>query len=247
MNRDEAKYILRSYDLNGRDAGDSQFQESLEMLRHDPELREWFAQEQAVDKKLSERFRVFPVPPDLKGRLLAARKVVPHRNSWRRPSLLSAAAASLALLGVLALLLSRTPEKRQFAEYRSYIVETAAKLDHLDIRTSDLAQIREWLGAHRAPQEFSIPGKLNGRSSVGCRVFAWNGQKVSLICFEIENKKVAHLFVIDSSLLTNPPAGGIPHFQTTGDGIATASWTDAQRIYILALEQGEQDLKRLLL
>jgi hypothetical protein len=102
-------------------------------------------------------------------------------------------------------------------------------------------------GAHRAPENFAIPGKLNGRSRVGCRVFAWNGQKVSLICFEIENKKVAHLFVMDTSSLTNLPAGGIPHFQTTGDGIATASWSDAQRIYILALKQGEQDLKRLLL
>jgi hypothetical protein len=247
MNRDDAKYILRSYDLNGRDAGDPQFQEALEMLRHDPELREWFGQEQAMDKKLSQRFRLFPVPPELKGRLLAARKIVPHRNWWQRPTLLSAAAASLALLGVLAVLLSRPPGKRQFAEYCSYIVETAAKLDHLDIRTSDLAQIREWLGAHRAPEDFAIPGKLNGRSSVGCRVFAWNGQKVSLICFELENKKVAHLFVMDSSVLTNLPAGGIPHFQTAGDGIATASWSDAQRIYILALEQGEPDLKRLLL
>ena len=247
MNRDEAKYILRSYDLNGRDAGDPQFQEALEMLKHDPELGDWFTQEQSMDKKLSERFRVFPVPPDLKGRLLAARKIIPHRNWWQRPPLLSAAAAGLALLGVLAVLLSRTPGKRQFPEYHSYIVETAAKLDHLDIQTSDLAQIREWLGAHRAPEDFPIPGKLNGRSSVGCRVFAWNGQKVSLICFEIENKKVAHLFVMDSSVLTNSPAGGIPHFQTTGDGIATASWSDAQRIYILALEQGEQDLKRLLL
>jgi len=247
MNRDEARYILRSYDLNGRDAGDPQFQEALEMLKHDPELGEWFTQEQAVDKKLSERFRVFPVPPDLKGRLLSARKTVPHRNWWQRPSLLSAAAASLALLGVLAVLLSRTPGKGQFAEYRSYIVETAAKLDHLDIQTSDLAQIREWLGAHRAPEDFAIPGKLNGRSSVGCRVFAWSGQKVSLICFELENKKVAHLFVMDSSVLTNLPDGGIPHFQTTGDGIATASWSDARRIYILALEQGEPELKRLLL
>jgi hypothetical protein len=247
MNRDEAKYILRSYDLNGRDAGDPQFQEALEMLKRDPELGDWFTQEQSMDKKLSERFRVFPVPPDLKDRLLAARKIVPHRNWWQRLSLLSAAAASLALLGVLAVLPGRAPGKKQFAEYRSYIVETAAKLDHLDIRTSDLAQIREWLGVHRAPEDFAIPGKLNGRSSVGCRVFAWNGQKISLICFELENKKVAHLFVMDSSVLTNLPAGGIPHFQTAGDGIATASWSDAQRIYILALEQGEQDLKRLLL
>ncbi len=247
MNRDEAKYILRSYHLNGQDAEDRQFQEALDMLKHDPGLGDWFAQEQVIDKKLSEAFRTFAVPPDLTDNLLAARKIVPQRAWWQHPAWISVAAASLALLGVLAVLLSRAPEKRQFAEFRSYIVETATKLDHLDIQTGDLDRIREWLSAHGAPENFAIPAKLNGKSRVGCRVFAWNGQRISLVCFEIENEKVAHLFVMDRSVLTNLPDGGVPHFQTTGDGIATASWSDAERVYIMALEQGEQDLKRLLL
>ena len=108
-------------------------------------------------------------------------------------------------------------------------------------------QIRQWLGRHSAPEDFIVPAKLNGKSSVGCRVFAWNGQKVSLVCFKLENKKVAHLFVMDRSALTKLPGGGAVQFQTTRNGIATASWSDARRIYIVAMEQGEQDLKRLLL
>jgi|KBSSwiStaDraftv2_1062776.scaffolds.fasta_scaffold92409_3 hypothetical protein len=246
MNRDEAKYILRSFHLNGLDTDDPQFQAALEMIQHDPELREWFSTEQVLDQKLSDAFRAFPVPPALQRELLAARNVVPPAAWWRQPVWMSVA-ASLALLGVLSVLLSRTAHKRPFAEFHSYIIETAAQLDHLDIRTGDLAQVREWLRAHRAPDDFAIPGRLHGKSSVGCRVFSWNEQNISLLCFDIENNKVAHLFVMDRSVLTNWPEGGVPQIETAGNGIATAAWSDSKRIYIMALEQGERDLRRLLL
>jgi hypothetical protein len=248
MNRDEAKYVLRSYHLRGLDAGDPQFREALEMLACDPELAAWFEAEQAIDRKLSEKFQAFPVPAELRSQLLAARKVVSAPVLWwRRPAWIGAAAAGVALLGALAILGPRMPEQRSFAEFRSYIASAAAKVDHLDFETSDLGQIRQWLGSHSAPGNFTVPGRLNGTSSLGCRVFAWNGQKVSLVCFELENKKVAHLFVMDRSALTNLPDGGAMQFQTTPAGMATASWSDARRIYIVAMERGEQDLKRLLL
>jgi len=188
MNRDEAKFILRAYHLSGGDAADPQFRGALEMLKHDLELASWFAQEQAIDKKLPEKFQAFPVPPELRGHLLAARKVVALRAWWRGPAWIGTAVASLAVLAALAILLTRTPEQRQFTEYHSYIAATAAKLDHLDLLTNDLVQIRQWLGRHSAPEDFIVPAKLNGKSSVGCRVFAWNGQKVSLVCFKLENK-----------------------------------------------------------
>src|SRR5262245_39698896 len=230
MNRDEAQYVLRSYHLNGLDADDPQFQAALEMLKRDPELREWFSAEQVLDQKLSDAFRTFAVPPALKRELLAARKIVPQGGWWRRTAWISVAAASLALLGVLSVLLSRAVQKRPFAEIHSYIVETAAKLDHLDIRTGDLARVREWLRDHGAPDDFVIPGQLNGKSSVGCRVFSWKGQNISLVCFEIGNNKVAHLFVVDRSVLTSCPDGSVPQIEADGNGMATAAWSDSKRI-----------------
>jgi hypothetical protein len=246
MNRDEAKYILRSYHLGGRDADDPQFRDALETLNRDPELREWFSCEQAVDQKLSEAFGAFQVPPGLKGQLLAARKVVPRRAWWHMSAWISAMAASLALLGLLAVFLGRAAQKRPFTEFHSYVVETAANLDHLDIQTSDLARIREWLHDHRAPDDFVIPGRLNGKSSAGCRVFSWRGQKVALVCFEIADNKVAHLFVMNRSALTNWPDGGVPQIEASDTGIATAAWSDSTRIYVAALMHGEEDLRRLL-
>jgi hypothetical protein len=181
----------------------------------------------------------------LKAQLLAARKSF-LRVWWQRPVSLGAAAC-IALAATLAVFLTFSLEKKQFADFRNYVGETAAKLDHLDFKTSDLVQIRQWLVSHKAPEDFILPAKLNGRPSVGCRVFEWNGQKVSLICFKLDNKKVAHLFVIDRSAITKTPLGDTPEFQTTGNGIPTASWSDARLIYIVAMDQGEQDLKRLLL
>ena len=247
MNRDEAKYILRSYHLNGRDAGDPQFQAALEMIKRDPELREWFSKEQVLDQKLSDAFRAFPVPTGLKRELLAARKVVPQRAWWQQTAWISAAAASLVLLGVLSVLLTRAVHKRPFAEFHSYIVETAANLDHLDIRTGDLTRVRGWLRDHHAPDDFVIPTQLNGKPTVGCRVFSWNGQSVSLVCFEIADNRIAHLFMMDRSALTSYPDGDVRRVETANNGIATAAWSDPQRVYIVAMVEGEQDLKHLLL
>jgi hypothetical protein len=243
MNRDEAKYILRAYQPGGRDAGDPQFREALEMVRRDPELAAWFAHEQQTDANLARTFQQFPVPPALRGQLLVARKIVRPKTWWKHPAMAGMVAACL----MMALFLIRPSPKGEFSEFHSYVAETASKLDHLDIQTSDRTQIQEWFHNHKAPENFAIPEKLVARASVGCRVFAWNKQKVSLVCFELQNKKVAHLFVVDRSALKNAPSGSKPSFQTTNDGLATASWSDPERTYIMAMAQGEEDLKNLLL
>jgi hypothetical protein len=247
MNRDEAKYILRVYHLDGRDAEAPEFREALEMLKHDPELAAWFAQERAIDQKLSQKFQSFPVPPDLKGQLLAARKIVSLHTCWRSRVWAGAAAACVALVAALAFVLSGPAHNKSLTEYRSFVADAAANLDHLDLETTNVFQIRTWLANHSAPEGFVIPEKLDDKSRVGCRVFSWNDQKVSLICFELGNSKTAHLFVMERSALSNLPRGNTPQFQTSHDGIATATWSDSKRVYIVALKNGEGDLKRLLL
>src|SRR5262245_6673660 len=114
MNREEAKYILRSYHLGGCDAEDPQFRDALETLKLDPELASWFEQEKMIDAGLSRKLTSFPVPPGLKGQLLAARKVVPLRAWWQRPVWITAAAACVTVIAAIALFLIRSPGQRQF-------------------------------------------------------------------------------------------------------------------------------------
>src|ERR1051326_1557407 len=98
MNRDEARYILRAYQVGGDDASDPQFREALEMMKLDPELQEWFRQEEALDAVVARKLQSFPVPSDLKSQLLAARKVVDVRHWWKTPCWWKTIAAMLAVL-----------------------------------------------------------------------------------------------------------------------------------------------------
>jgi hypothetical protein len=118
-------------------------------------------------------------------------------------------------------------------------------LDHLDLQTNNVAAARNCLAVHHAPDKFILPAKLNGRPSLGCRVFRWRNKPVSLVCFEIENRKVAHMFVIDRAGFDRRPEGQVS-FDTVR-GITTASWNDERRIYVVAVRDGESELKRLLL
>ncbi|HXT40120.1 MAG TPA: hypothetical protein VN887_08860 [Candidatus Angelobacter sp.] len=245
MNRDEAKYILRAYHLGGQDADDPQFQEALGMVKSDPVLAKWFAHEQALDIRLSEKIRAFPVPPDLRTQLLAARKVIPLHVWWRPPAWIAVAAACAALMAAFTVFLLRPSGNRQFAEFRSYVADTTAKLDHLDLMSNDVDEVRRWLRDRSAPDDFVTPASLNGRPRIGCRVFEWKGQHVSLVCFRIEGGREAHLFVVDRATLRGAPNGTMPEFAMM-DGIATASWSKDRRTYVLATDAGEEELKRLL-
>lgn len=245
MNRDEARYILRAYHLGGQDASDVQFREALEMLKHDPVLAAWFAQEREFDARFSEKFRAFPVPTFLKAQLLAARKVIPLRSWWRRPAWISAAAAC-ALLAILAVGLLRSPGPPEFSAFRSYAVDASATLDHLDVMSSNLDDLRRWLHNGRAPGDFTIPAGLTGRPSLGCRIFDWKGQHVSLVCFKLANGHVVHLFVMDRTTLRNVPSGNTPQLALTSRGIVTASWSTGQCVYVLTSHGDERELQQLL-
>ncbi len=245
MNRDEAKYILRAYHLGGQDAEDPQFQEALELSKHDPALGSWFANEQAIDSRISGKLLSFPVPPDLKTQLLAARKVVPLRPWWQHPVWLSAAACFVSVLALSAWLIYSTRQPR-FADFRSYVVDTAAQLDHLDLLSTNLVEVRQWLADHHGPNDFVVPVGIKGSPSVGCREFHWKGQRVSLVCFKTDNLGTVHLFVIDRSILQNAPSGTAPELAANNKGIATAAWSSEQRVYVLAGKVDERELRRLL-
>ncbi|MCI0537671.1 MAG: hypothetical protein L0Z50_20845, partial [Verrucomicrobiales bacterium] len=210
-------------------------------------LARWFAQEQAVDRKLAEKIGSFPVPTDLKSKLLAARKVVHLPRWWQRPAWLTAAAACVALVVTLVALSIRSSSQARFADFRSFVSAVAGdKTAHLDLMSKDLVAVRQWLNNHNAPDDFVVPAGLNGLPSLGCRVLDWRGQKVSFVCFELENKEMVHLFVMDRSSMRGVPQNGIRELAALDDGVTTLAWSSGKRVYVLASHQGEQGLRRLL-
>lgn len=247
MNNEEAKLILQAYRPGGQDANDPRFREALEQAQRDPELARWFANEQALDSRISAKVKASITPPaHLKSQLLAQRKIVSPVAWWRQPVWQLAAAACVALLVTLGVLWFAPADQAQFAAYRNKMAEFADnKLDRLDLMSRDVAEVRRWLAQKESHGDLVLPAGLNGRPSLGCRLLDWKGHKVSLICFELENKQVAHLLVVDSAAFKNAPTES-PVFNQVGN-VATASWTRDGKTYVIASKEASQtDLMKLL-
>lgn len=247
MNRDEAKYLLSAYRPDGQDASDPQFREALELLKIDPELAHWFAEERALDRAIAAKLAAFPVPPQLKHQLLAARKIVrPAASWWQRPAWITAAAAAVTL--ALALLALSWPAARraQLADFRAYLGAVAAGHAGDLERIRDLPAVRQWLGEHGAPDDFVLPAGLAGLPSLGCRVLEWNGHPVAFVCFELPNQERVHLFVLDRQALPGAPSESTPDVAALRGDINALWWADARRVYVLAGPQSDAELRRLL-
>jgi hypothetical protein len=170
-----------------------------------------------------------------------------HVSFWRKPAWMATAiAASLALLLTVGLLFTGSAPRADFAQYRVAMAEFVdGRIDRLDLMSRDVDELRAWLEQQGAPGDFVLPAGLAGRPALGCRLKEWNGQKVSLLCFELENREVAHLLVIDRNTLTGAPLEA-PEFVRSGP-VATVAWSRDDKIYLLASSHAsESDLLQLL-
>lgn len=247
MNNEEAKLLLHAYRPGGRDAGAPRFREALDQAQRDPELARWFTNEQALDSRISAKLKAAITPPaHLKSQLLAQRNIIRPLAWWRQPPWKLAAAACVALLVTLAVFWFRPSGAGGFAGYRNQMAEfVGVKMDRLDLTTRDVAEARRWLAQRNPNGEFVVPAGLDGRPSVGCRLLEWKGRKVSLLCFELQNRQIAHLLVIDRGAFTDGP-GESPAFNQVGE-VATLSWSQGKSIYVLASKGGAvQELQKLL-
>lgn len=244
MNRDEAKFLLRSYGLDGQDQNDPQFAEALDMLKRDPELARWFAAEQAVDSRLARSFGAFPVPPDLKSQLLAARKVVVVPFWQRRPVWLAAAATIAILLGVVFALRPPRPGPSLASSPSAELFRLAEQGPHVNMMAASFPEIQQWLRERQQPTELALSERLKGQRYEGCRILDWQGRRVTMLCLDVEGKHV-DLFVLDADLLPGLPADGGPQFARVGD-VNTAAWTRGGQTYLLAGQVDPQTLKRYL-
>jgi hypothetical protein len=234
VDKSEAKIILQAYRANGADATDPHFTEALQLAGIDAELKAWFAEQQAFDRAISAKLRSAPVPADLRASILAGRKVVPAPIWWRRPAALIAVVAAMLMLLAIPFML-QTRNTPQFSEFKRDSMSFLDSLNKLDMSSKDHETVRAWLAAHGGHKQFSLPTQLGGKPSLGCRIFEWKGNKVTLICFNTTvGKKFeeVHLLVVDERAIRNRPPEGKPVFESNGEW-DTASWRDDGLAYVL--------------
>lgn len=245
MDKHEAKIILQAYRPNGADAADPHFTEALKLAEQDAELKAWFEEQQAIDRVISAKVRATAVPADLKASILAGRKIAPAQTIWwRRPAALIAAVAAMLMLLALPFVLQTKNGTPQFAEFKADGMAFLDSLNKLDMSSKDHEAIREWLAVNGGHRQFSLPTKLGAQPSLGCRVFDWKGNKVTLICFNttVGNKfEEVHLLVVDEKAFRNRPPEGTPVFEQNG-AWNTASWRADGLTYVL-FEHAKNQLK----
>jgi hypothetical protein len=247
MNNEEAKLILQAYRPGGQDANDPRFREALAQAQHDPELAGWFANETALDTRISTRLQSAITPPaHLKSQLLAQRKIIRPVAWWQQPAWLTATAAAVVLVAVLAVFSFKPVHAPQFAAFEQTMVRNSLQqTDHVKFASQDLAQIRDWLMARNVATNFDLPAALRDAPVHGCRVIDWHGQKVALLCFMPHGAGHVDLFVIDTTQFPDFTPSATAQF-ARNDGVTIVSWSRQGKTYLIASKTGEEQLRKIL-
>jgi hypothetical protein len=241
MTKQEAKQILQSYRPGSNDDKDPFFAAALELARTDSELGKWFALQCEFDQLMASSLESITPPAGLRDAILArnATKELPKQNSpFVSKNFLLALAAAIALMAGIAVF--HTPSSN--AGGQGALTAANFAREALDIKeqgrirlermSQDPQTLRNWLAQRGAPSNFVLPPGLKGVPSFGCESFDLGGTKVSLICFELGNNQVAHLFVVDKSALKDASQESQPEFRED-HGIAFATWTSGDKSYVL--------------
>lgn len=72
MDKEHAKFLLKSFRPDGADAADPEFSEALALATEDRELGEWLARERAFDAAFSEALGTLPLPQSLRNEILGS-------------------------------------------------------------------------------------------------------------------------------------------------------------------------------
>jgi hypothetical protein len=250
MNRDEAKRILRLSPPTDPDRSDSKFAEALELARNDAELARWLEAENALDSAIASQLSSVPPPADLRGKILDRRSVRPIGSAhpaWRRQVFLLV--ASLVLLASAAVFWTLHPPSDPFAGWQSgSLTELDAMLggrEKFDQESADSSELRDWLRHAHAPSPAQIPKNLQSVSTLGCKTVVFGDNRVSIICFHLNDSQSVHLVTVNEKGLAHPPPESKPQYARKGEWI-TASWSEHGQSYMLAMKGSEPDLRGIL-
>lgn len=257
MTENEAKEILKLYRPGTADAADPSFAEALALCERDGELNKWFAEHCALYSALRAKFKQIVVPEGFKEQIVAERKVRTSTTPrWQKAVILAGAVAVVALILFQVQSHWQPSERHDFATYSSYMVGYAVRdYGRMDLYTNDLNAIRQYLAQKGAIADYELPNNLEKNAKpAGCvATMTWQGKKVSMICFQTGRPvrpglpSDLWLFVTDRSSASSPPKDSKPVLREGPEpGVATASWTVGNRIYILAVEGDKELLGRFL-
>lgn len=253
MTTEQAKEILLAYRPGVDDAQDPEVVAALAVVRAHPELERWFAEHCARQEALRAKFRGLAVPDGLHQQILSELRSSIPIPWWRRRAVVGALACVVIGIALASLWQTMKPvggEDLSFNGYRQRMVRTTLRAYGMDLETNDVAQVRAFLAANRAPADFELPVALAQTPTVGCGVLSWQGKPVTMVCFRTGrplapgSKSDLFLFVIEHKDLRGDAGLGEPAKQFAKvSEMVTASWQTGEKVYVLAAFS-EADLKQ---
>jgi hypothetical protein len=250
LNHHDAKTILRLYRPGTADADDPQVAEALALARRDPELARWLEDHAARQEALLAKFRQIAIPAGLKEQIISEQKSFSRKNS-RRDKIISVVAVAAIVISLLVLVPLLFPRPRAadntLAVYKQRMAGWALLGYRMDLETNDVGPIRAYLAQHQAPSDFMLPAGLQKATLLGCAIESWRNAKASMICFHTGKSMSSGqpdlwLFVVDRAALKDPPLSGTPQMGAV-NRLATAVWSEGNRVYFLGMEGDPQTLK----
>ncbi len=247
----QARQILELYRPVVDDA-DPQFAEALRLAQQDPELSRWLDEHRAEYEAIRDKLKAIPVPAGLPDQIIAERKIVRVPISWWRSQFLQGAAAvAVICLSIYAIGTqvhswnSVQQARKNFAAYRDQMTYFAAAGYSLDVKSDSLDQLRQQFARNEWPSDYTVPAGLTKLIVRGSCLTKWQNHKVSMLCLKSADQHGVWLYVIEQRALPDAPKQSTPQLKIEGT-LATASWSEDGKTYLLAAEGNESFLHTLL-
>ncbi len=250
MNNDEAKFILRAYRPEGRDAADPAFADALAQAERDPDLRAWFENERRLDQAVAAKLPQLAPPPGLREAILAGGRVSAARTDrawWKHPRwvALAAAAAVVALIGSLLFLRRAPVSLPSGAQLIAFALrDTADAHDQHDGFPAGLSGLQAQLAAAPLPLTRGPAVDVEQLRAARCRSVTVGGCQLFEICFHRDGAWY-HLYVGRRSDVSRETIDPRRQLLVQGEYASTA-WANGDLVYILVTDAGADALKRLI-
>ena len=239
MNREEARLELDATTLRPQDASP----EARAMAESDPELGAWLKKRTAFDEQVADAFAA-SIPAGLRESILQnARRPVKRSYRWVLPTLAAAAAAAVVVGWTMLWPVSNSMPGWQ-AESLAAVTKVEYGMSKVDHLSRDFEAIKKMLVADQSPTPVRLPGTVGKMPVLACKRIQVAGHAASIICFEIEPGKEAHLVVVDNTGLSELPPQLQPQFKSSKNW-NMASWSDGSQTFLLATRADEAALKKL--
>jgi hypothetical protein len=239
VKREEARLELDATTLRPQDASP----EVRAMLESDAELAAWHEKRTAFDEEVAAVLTNLPVADGLREKILRAAEMPAKRPvRWVTPTAIAAAAC--VLFGWILL----WPGNSAMAAWESQSLAAVAKVEYgvmrLDEREESLEAVKKHLTLAECPCPSALPAALAGLRTYGCKRVQIDGHAATIICFELQPGREAHLVVLDNTNLCDCPAQDAPCFKSAKNW-SYAAWSHGSHAFMLATTADEAALKKL--